>query len=292
MKKMVLVWLLVLWTGLAWAQPPVPLLWKVSGAQGSVYLLGSFHLLKESDYPLAPSVDAALADVKEVYFEVSPQEAQSPALAEKMNRVAMRTNGKTLQQSLSPKTWTALQAYAAKNQMSLEPLQSFKPWFIAVGLTMAEFMKLGFSPAVGLDQYFMTRAEQTKKPAWGLETADAQITLLDGMDAATQGDFLTETLIDLQDMPTLVGALHDAWRQGDDAALDRLGSADMRARFPKLYQQLLVDRNRAWLPKLEVLLQPGASGNALVVVGALHLVGRDGLVQMLQARGYRVQRLR
>jgi uncharacterized protein YbaP (TraB family) len=86
--------------------------------------------------------------------------------------------------------------------------------------------------------------------------------------------------------------MHDAWRQGDDAALDRSGSADMRERYPKLYQQLLVDRNRAWLPKIETLLQPAASGNALVVVGALHLVGRDGLVAMLQARGYRVQRLR
>lgn len=293
MKKLWLTWLLVLWTGLVWAQPPVPMLWKVGGkGPHSVYLLGSFHMLKDSDYPLAPAVGAALADAQQLYFEVSPQEMQSPDLAEKMNRAALRTDGKALQQALPPKTWAALQAYAAKTGMPLDALQAYKPWFVALAMTLAEFQKLGFTPALGLDQYLMREAARSRKPTHGLESADAQIQLLDSLDTALQGDFLAETLIDLQDMPAQTEALHGAWHRGDDLALDRISAGDMRQRFPVLYQRVNVDRNRAWLPQVEALLQPGSGGNTLVVVGAMHLVGSDGLVQMLQARGYRVQRLR
>lgn len=292
MKKLVLTWWLVMCAGLAWAQAPVPLLWKVSSGANSMYLLGSFHLLKPTDYPLAPSVDAALADAQQLYFEVSPQEMESADLADKMNRTALRTDGRTLQQALPPKAWAGLRAYAAKAGMPLEPLQPFKPWFVALALTLAEFQKLGFSPALGLDQHLMQAAARSQKPAWGLETADAQIQMLDSMDAAIQGDFLAETLLDLQDMPGQTDTLHRAWREGDAKGLERESMADLRARFPALYTRLIVDRNRAWLPQLQDLLdgkKPG--GRALVVVGALHLVGRDGVVRMLADKGYRVERL-
>lgn len=285
------VWLLS--STLAWAQSPVPLLWKVSSGANSIYLLGSFHLLKPTDYPLASSVNAALADARQLYFEVSPQEMQSADMADLMNRAARRTDGRTLQQALPPPTWAALRAYAAKAGMPLEPLQPFKPWFVALAMTLAEIQKLGFSPALGLDQHLMQAAARDQKPAWGLETADAQIQMLDGMDAATQGDFLAETLIDLQDLPGQTDTLHRAWREGDAAALEREGMADLRTRFPVLYTRLIVDRNRAWLPQLQALLEgKKAGGRALVVVGALHLVGPDGVVQMLASQGYRVERLR
>jgi len=292
MKRILWACCLLLSTTLAWAQAPVPLLWKVSSDSSSIYLLGSFHLLKPTDYPLAPSVDAALADAQQLYFEVSPQDMLSADLSDKMNRAALRTDGRTLQQALPPKTWLALRAYADKAGMPLEPLQSFKPWFVALALTLAEFQNLGFSPALGLDQYLMQAAARSQKPARGLETADAQIQLLNGMDAATQGDFLAETLIDLQDMPGQTDTLYRAWREGDAAALERESMADLRTRFPALYTRLIVDRNRAWLPQLQALLAgKKAGGRTLVVVGALHLLGKDGVVQMLTNKGYRVERL-
>nr|WP_315496898.1 TraB/GumN family protein [uncultured Rhodoferax sp.] len=292
MRQLAWVWLWALSTTLAWAQAPVPMLWKVSDADNSIYLLGAFHMLKASDYPLAPSVNAALADVQQVVFEVAPREMADPALPAKMVQAATRTDGKTLQQAVSPATWHALQRYAAKNQMDVAGLQGLKPWFVGMLLALTESQKLGLNPALGLDRHLMDRAAQAGTPTRGLETADAQIAMLDSLDATLQDAYLQDTLRELGDFQRLFEELHTAWRQGDAAALERTALAEMRDQYPVLYQRVNVDRNKAWLPQLDALLRDKARDNVLVVVGALHLVGSDGLVQMLADKGYRVERLR
>ena len=291
MRQLAWVWLWALSTTLAWAQAPVPMLWKVSDADNSIYLLGAFHMLKASDYPLAPSVNAALADVQQVFFEVAPREMADPALPAKMMQAATRTDGKTLQQTVSPATWRALQRYAAKNQMDVASLQGLKPWFVGMLLALTESQKLGLNPALGLDRHLMDRAAQAGTPTQGLETADAQIAMLDSLDATLQDAFLQDTLREMGDFKGLFEALHTAWRQGDVAALERTALADMREQYPALYQRVNVDRNKAWLPQLDALLRDQARDNVLVVVGALHLVGSDGVVRMLADKGYRVERL-
>ena len=291
MKKIVLGWLWALSTTLAWAQAPVPMLWKVSDADNSIYLLGSFHMLKPSDYPLAPSVGAALADVQQVYFEVAPREMADPALPARMMQAATRTDDKTLQQAVSPATWRALQRYAAKNQMDVASLQGLKPWFVAMLLALTESQKLGLNPALGLDQHLMERAAQTGKPTQGLETAEAQIAMLDSLDGTLQDAYLQDTLREIGDFKALFEALHTAWRQGDASALERAALAEMRDQYPVLYQRVNVDRNKVWLPQLEALLKDKVRDNVLVVVGALHLVGSDGVVHLLAGQGYPVERL-
>lgn len=292
MRQLAWVWLWALSTTLAWAQAPVPMLWKVSDDDNSIYLLGAFHMLKASDYPLAPSVNAALADVQQVFFEVAPREMADPALPAKMMQAATRTDGKTLQQTVSPATWRALQRYAAKNQMDVASLQGLKPWFVGMLLALTESQKLGLNPALGLDRHLMDRAAQAGTPTQGLETADAQIAMLDSLDATLQDAFLQDTLREMGDFKGLFEALHTAWRQGDAAALERTALAEMREQYPALYQRVNVDRNKAWLPQLDALLRDQARDNVLVVVGALHLVGSDGVVRMLADKGYRVERLR
>ncbi|PQA76346.1 TraB/GumN family protein [Rhodoferax sp. TS-BS-61-7] len=292
MRRLAWVWLWALSTTLAWAQAPVPMLWKVSDADNSIYLLGSFHMLKASDYPLAPSVGAALADVQQVFFEVAPHEMADPALPARMMQAATRTDGKTLQQAVSPATWRALQRYAAKNQMDVAGLQGLKPWFVGMLLALTESQKLGLNPALGLDRHLMERAAQAGTPTRGLETADAQIAMLDSLDATLQDAFLQDTLREMGDFKGLFEALHTAWRQGDVAALERTALAEMREQYPVLYQRVNVDRNKAWLPQLDALLRDKARDNVLVVVGALHLVGSDGVVRMLADKGYQVERLR
>ena len=83
-------------------KPPVPLLWKVSDSDNSVYLLGSFHMLRADDYPLSPDVDAALADAEAVMFELPPEEMGSKELAAKLMTAAVRTDGTMLDSDLTP----------------------------------------------------------------------------------------------------------------------------------------------------------------------------------------------
>lgn len=283
----------------ATAEPPVPLLWKATAGDRSVYLLGSFHLLKPGDYPLSADVDAALEDSDAVVFEIPPEELQSPELGMKMGQAAMRTDGTPLDSALPEETAAALQAWTEENaaslqQMQLTPpvLQMFHPWFVSLMVTMTEMGKYGLDPQLGLDNHMANRAAEAGKRTSGLETADQQIAFFTGMSQEEQVQFLQSALEATGEEGRVeIARLHDAWRNGDVRVIwDEMG-VEMREEFPAVYQRINVDRNDAWVPQLEAMLDADGTGNTLVVVGALHLVGEDGVVEKLQAKGYEVERI-
>jgi uncharacterized protein YbaP (TraB family) len=283
--------LLSLAAGVAHAEPPKPLLWKVSDADNSIYLLGSFHLLKDSDYPLADSTYAALEDAERVVFELAPAEMNDPALGQKMGAAAMRTDGTTLQQSVPEETWNQLLAFTIKRGMPIANLQRFEAWFVGLIVSLTEMQALGLDPEKGLDKHFAQRAAEAGKPVSGLETGDQQIALFDGMDATQQLQYLQDTLSELANVEAEIDRMHGLWRSGDGQALYAATGAEMKAEYPALYQRINVDRNRAWLPRLAGMLDDSDSDDTLVVVGALHLLGDDGVLAMLKAKGYQVERL-
>lgn len=270
---------------------PVPLLWKVSDKDNAVYLLGSFHLLRPSDYPLSGDVEAAFADAERVMFELSPDEMQSLAVPQLMMQAALRTDGKTLQQDLDADTWARLEAWAGRNGQPLASFNGFEPWFVGLTISIVEMTRQGLDPKLGLDTHFMDKARTSGKPTAGLERVQDQIGVLDGMDDAEQRQLIAESLEQAEKGAQETQRLHDAWRRGDVDALWNGMAADMRDRYPRLYQRINVDRNDAWVPKIRQLLDPPGNDDALVVVGALHLLGEDGVVEKLRARGYTVERV-
>ncbi len=274
------------------AAAPVPLLWKVTGAgDARMYLLGSFHLLGKDDYPLAAETDQAFDAARRVVFELSAEDMESPELASRMVQAAMRNDGSELRHDLGDATWTRLQAYAAKNSLPLAQMQGLKPWFVGLSISIAQMQKLGLDPALGLDRHFMDRAAKAGKPVLGLENIDTQIAVLSGMSVAEQRQMVEEALEQADKGDAEINALHAAWRRGDDALMWNRMAVDMKAQYPQLYQRINSDRNDAWLPKLEPWLKAG-QGGTLVVVGSLHLLGSDGVVEKLRAKGYKVERVR
>lgn len=285
-------------TAPAWAAPPVPLLWKVSDADNSVYLLGSFHLLKPADYPLSADVDSAFNASESVLFEIAPQEMASPALAIQMQAAGIRSDGTQLDDDLTAPVRTRLATWASANGAALErmglpteALQSFKPWFAGLMISLVEMTRQGLDPALGLDQHFATKAQASGKPTAGLETGAQQLAFLDSMDHDEQVQFLDEALGESDPANHELEQLHSAWRGGDVSTLWRVMAAEMKRGYPKLYRHMDIERNDAWLPKIEQRLKAPGHDDTLVVVGALHLLGNDGVVEKLRARGYRVERL-
>lgn len=274
----------------ALAAPPKPLLWKVSDADNAVYLLGSFHMLRPGDYPVAREVQEALAGAGSVVFELSPDEANSPRLAATMVQAAQRKRPGTLEGDLGPRLSARLRAYADARGLPLERLSGFDPWFVGLTLSLLQLQQQGLDPALGLDRHLMDAAAAAGKPTAGLETGAAQIAALSGMPVDAQLQMLEQALDQAEAGPGSIESMHRAWRSGDGDALWRQMGADLEREHPALYRRINVDRNEAWLPQLEArLARP--EGDTLVVVGALHLLGPDGLVERLRAKGYKVERV-
>lgn len=278
--------------------PPVPLLWKVSDADNALYLLGSFHLLKPGDYPLSDDVEVALADAETLLFEISPEEMGSPALGAAMAQAAMRTDDTRLGDELTPEVAARLDAWLAANAASLqkmgmapEALRIFEPWFAGLMISIVEMTNLGLDPELGLDMHLAEAARKADKPTAGLETGVQQIALFDGMGTQEQLQLLEEALGDAAESRRQIEQLHAAWRAGDVETLWTGMAADMRLEYPQLYRRINVERNDAWVPTLEARLGQPGDDDTLVVVGALHLLGDDGVVEKLRTLGYTVERI-
>jgi len=169
--------------------------------------------------------------------------------------------------------------------VDLEPLDPFAPWFVATLLLQVELAKRGFLPELGIEHQLAGRAIADGKPIQGLETAEDQFAVLAGLSLPEQKRFLLMTLEESADLDEQIADLLGAWRSGDTAALGRALSDEFES-FPELYRPLTEDRNRAWIDDLVELLDD--RDDYLVVVGALHLVGRNSVVDLLRQRGYTV----
>jgi uncharacterized protein len=139
---------------------------------------------------------------------------------------------------------------------------------------------------LGIDRYFADRAIRSNKPTGGLETAEFQLGLLDQFSAKEQELLLRQSMNEMDHLERNVAEIVRAWKSGDVGSLEKHLLAGMRD-YPEIHQKVIEDRNRRWLPQIEGLLSRGE--NALIVVGAAHLVGTNGVIQLLKSRGYRVE---
>jgi uncharacterized protein YbaP (TraB family) len=268
-----------------------PLLWKVSDADNSVYLLGSFHLLKSDDYPLPKEIDAAFDDAKSLLFEVAPEELKSPQLPALAQKYAAYEDGQSLSKVLPKATLEKLDAMAKVGGGSVQAMEQTEPWAMYAGMVMGLSQALGYRQELGLDAHLMERAAKAGKSTAGLETMEAQLKAMDTVPYAEQALEIDEFLGNPQQLIQELTETHTAWRSGDAATLDTKMRAEMAQKTPESYRLLNLDRNLRWLPLVEQRLTASKSDNTLVVVGALHLLGADGLMEQLRARGYKVERL-
>lgn len=268
-----------------------PLLWKVSDADNDVYLLGSFHLLKPDDYPMPADVDRAFDDAESLLFEVDPREMTAPETVTMMQKYMAYENGQSLSTVLPKPTLDRLATLVSASGSSVQALEQSEPWAVSLGLVIGVSQGMGFRADLGLDRHLMERAAKAGKPASGLETVDDQMKAMDAVPYPEQADGLDEFLLDPQKAIRQLQDMHAWWRAGDVERLDRDMRADMAVKTPQSYKLLDVDRNDAWLPQIEKRLTDSKSDDTLVVVGTLHLLGADGLVEKLRAKGYKVERV-
>jgi uncharacterized protein YbaP (TraB family) len=262
--------------------------WKVTGKTGVVYLVGSVHVLSADFYPVDPALDAAYKDADLLVEELDLAEMADPTSQMAMLSHGMLPSATPLDKVISPATYTLVSKRITDLGLPMEPFKLLKPWTIALMLQAVEWQHAGLDPELGLDKHFYDRAQTDQKSVQGLETTEFQISRFDGMTMAQQERLLAESLKDVDAEMANMTKLVSAWRAGDVPGVEHLVLTEIKD-DPMLYQRLLVDRNKTWLPKIEALF--ARRGHAFVVVGAAHLVGPDGVVAMLRAKGYKVEQL-
>lgn len=263
------------------------LLWTVQGDHNTVYLLGSIHVLRAEDGGLPKVADDAYRDAEKLVMEIDMDDAlqgNPAALAGTMQQMALLPAGQSLRTVLGP-DYAKVQRSAQKAGLDLDLFDSFAPWFVATALLQVELAKRGFSPELGVEQTLANRAVADHKPIQGLETAEQQFGILAGLPMAMQKKFLLMTIDEAGNLDEEIRDLLAAWQAGDTDKLAQI-LGDEFDEAPELYRPLTEDRNRAWIGEIVQMLHD--RDDYLVVVGALHLVGRNSVVDLLRQRGYKV----
>ncbi|MCB1671232.1 MAG: TraB/GumN family protein [Gammaproteobacteria bacterium] len=262
--------------------------WVASAGDSKIYLGGTVHLLRPGDYPLPEEYEQAYKDSNRLFFETDVASMNDMGVQARMLQRLTYDDERTLQTVLSKEAYQALSDHLLSVGMPIMMMEKFKPGLVVSTLQLLEFQKMGFTPQ-GVDMYFSNRAMGDAKAVGELESVDAQIDYIANMGEGNESEFILLSLDDLEEISTSMDDLVSAWRDGDMDALAELFVDDMRLESEELYDSLLLERNLNWLPVIEQMFQE--DGNEFVLVGAAHLVGKDGLLNLLQAKGYQVKQL-
>ncbi len=280
---------LILAAAVAVAEPASPFtMWSVSGERNQVYLLGSVHLLRQSDYPLPGVIDSAYADAEALVMELDMDDLDPFAMQATVNRLGLLPPGQSLADALGPADYAAASRAAAELDVPLDLLARSEPWLAAITIEQLVLTRLGFNPLYGVEMTLVNKARADSKPIDGLETVDEQLGFLDGLSAEAQRDLLLQTLAEGNEIQALMDDMIAAWKTGDIEFLEANMLVEL-AEYPELYRTIVADRNDRWLVTLEDLLDD--DDDYLVIVGALHLVGADGLPRQLAKTGHDVVQL-
>jgi uncharacterized protein YbaP (TraB family) len=262
--------------------------YRVTSSDGELFLGGTVHLLRQSDYPLPPQYNQAYDAADVLYFETDISALSDMSMQATLMQALTYQDGRTLRTVLNDEAYSALEAHMAEVGLPLAMMQNFKPGLLVSTLSVLEFQKMGFTPQ-GIDMYFHTRAIGDGKPTGELESVQDQIDLLAGMGEGYESEFILYSLADFDRAAETIEDMIRTWRSGDLDEMQALFVDEMQAQAPDVYDAMLVDRNNNWMPVIESLF--GQEDTALVLVGAAHLVGEDGLIALLERRGYTVQPL-
>lgn len=261
-------------------------LWKVSKNGVELFIGGTVHVLGKRDYPLPQEFSQAYQKSQMLVLETDLNGMNKPELQAQLLQKLMYGKGQTLKNHLKPSTYKALEQYLKSLKIPVESLQQFKPTLVMLTLMMTELQRLELAET-GVDEFFSQKALAEGKALAQLESIEKQLEVLVNMGEGHEDELILSTLDDLKKLPSMMKDLKSAWRSGNLAQLEALGITPLQKDYPALYQLVLVQRNISWLPQIEAFLNTPET--ELILIGALHLAGKDGLLAQLRQRGYKVE---
>ena len=266
------------------------LMWKAEKGSEVVYIGGTIHLLRESDYPLPEDFDFAFGKADILVLEADLGLMGQLETQQKIMAGGMYPAGQGLDKVLSEEAYNSLAAYCESFGLSISTLNQLKPSLLLLMMLGNELQKMEVNPEYGIDLYYYGRAIDEGKELAYLETVDEQIEYILSMGEGKESEFVLSAISDLHNIREEIDKIILLWKTGDDENLADLLISAVKNDYPELYKTFIKDRNERWLPEIEAFFL--TEEDELVLVGAGHLVGDDSVISLLQKRGYKVEKLR
>lgn len=267
-----------------------PAMWVISDADTRIYLFGTFHVLPKDVAWQTEAFRKAMAEASITAIETDTESSYARAsIGAMLLEHGVNPSWQTLRGALGAERYAKLAGVAKSYGIEMKKLQRFRPWLVMMMLSEKVMTASGFSRAEGVEHAVIAQALAQHDKVLTMETPEAQIKALASLDGPEALDGFDVTIAELADLKTTVQPLLAAWRTGDVAAIDKLGSEDMRRTAPGAYRALLVNRNAHWIDRLDGWMK--GKGTYFVAVGAAHLAGPDSVLAMLEKRGIKVTRV-
>jgi len=275
----------------AGARTSAPLMWRAQARAGGgvVYLLGSIHIGTESAPRLPREIEAAQARSDELVVEIDVGNAADPAIGGVAEEIGRLEPPNTLADVLSPPTLQRLERYLDERGLPFALVEGMKPWYVTNLLVAMQLRAAGYGAEYGIDQQIVDRSRD--KPIVALETAAEQLELMDRLPLRIQEVMLSDALDRSPDFDRATDRLIEAWRRGDERALQELVFRPIAedADFESFYDSIFFQRNEAMARRLAELARDGTTRFA--VLGAGHMLGPRGIPALLCDRGFEVRRV-
>lgn len=265
------------------------LAWRVADDAGNAaWLVGTVHAAGPAFYPLPQAIEDALDGSEVLVVEVDTGRLEPAEIGRITARHGLYQPPDSLKRMLPEEAWRLATRWAKRFRIPPSELEQMRPWLAAVTFVALEMRRIGLDPQLGMEQHFVRRAAQAGIEVGELESFEEQIGMLAGLSPDVQLRFLEESLRNAGDIGETVARVKAAWRAGDFDGMATFMD-ETYGNEEELYGVMLRDRNRRWMPRIEQMIASGRTH--FFAVGALHLTGPDGLVALLEARGYRLDQL-
>lgn len=265
-----------------------PSIWHLSDEDSDIYIFGTVHILRPDVTWRTDAVMEAFESADTIYFEAPVNDpAEQAAMIPLVQRYGLNPAGVTLSSRLSEDSAALLERVAPQVGLTTQLLEPFRPWLASVTITVQYIATQGYDPNSGVEATLWPMASEAGKTLAYFETIEEQLGFFGGLSEEVENTMLEQTLEQIEEAPGMLDGLVTAWAEGDQASIDTLMNGDFREESPEVHEVIIVQRNESWVEEIEELLD--GSGTIFIAVGAGHLPGEEGVINLLRARGYTVE---
>jgi uncharacterized protein YbaP (TraB family) len=262
--------------------------WKISNRDTEIYIGGTIHLLRSQDFPLPKEFDTAYESSSILVFETDISMLETMEFQQNLMAKAIYPGDSTINDVLSKKTLEKLEKECIALGLPFEQMEKVRPSLLILTMAVMHYQKLGINTP-GVDRHFYNRGLEDTREFLSLETIDEQINLIVSMGKGYEDDFVLHSLEDLEKVKEELFNLIKSWKEGNSEENIK-DLEEMEREYPELYKELLIKRNNSWLPQIESFFE--TEEIEFVLVGNLHLHGKDGILVYLENEGYTVEQMK